>query len=71
MSALARQRLTLDHVGPKVEAVVHVFGIHPEQAAEVDATSDHTLKRVPDKAGDIAAADARSAAGGKVKTIEI
>jgi hypothetical protein len=74
MSFLVRQRLAPDHAGSEAEAVVHVFGIRAEQAMEtvkVDAGSGGELRRVADIAGDIVAADAKSGAGLKEKTIEI
>src|ERR1019366_3657322 len=69
--ALVCQVLTLDHARPKIEVVVHVFGIHAKHAAEVHAASDHGKGRVPDKVGDIVAANAQPPSGGKVKAIEI
>src|SRR6267378_6625607 len=71
ISADAVQVRTLAHARSQAEVVVHVFRIYPEHAAEVHATSDHPLIRVADKAADLAAAEAKSAADGKVKTIEI
>ncbi len=71
ISADAVQVRTLAHARSQSEVVVHVFGIHPEHAAEVHAASDHPLIRVADKAADLAAAKAKSAADGKVKAIEI
>src|ERR1035437_1541255 len=62
---------TVHHARPKIEVVVHVFGIHAKHAGKVHAASDHGKGRVPDKVGDIVAANAQSAPGGKVKTIEI
>ena len=62
---------TLAHAGSQAQVVVHVFRIHPEHAAEVHSASDHPLIGVADKAADLAAAKAKSAADGKVKTIEI
>src|ERR1700687_1937877 len=71
ISAGAIQTLTLAHAGSQAEVVVHVFGIHAKHAAEVHAASDHSMIGVADKACDLAAADAKSAADGKVKTIEV
>jgi hypothetical protein len=71
ISADAVQVRTLAHARSQAEIIVHVFRIHPEQAAEVHAASDHSLIRVADKAADFAAAQAKSAADGKVKAIEI
>ena len=71
ISADAVQVRTLAHARSQAEVVVHVFRIHPEHAAEVHAASDHPLIRVADKAADLAAAKAKSAADGKVKPIEI
>src|SRR5260370_21610583 len=71
ISAYAVQVRILAHARSQAEVVVHVFGVHPEHAAEVHATSGHPLIRVADKAGDLMAADAKSAASGKVKPIEI
>jgi hypothetical protein len=60
----------MDHAGFKAEVIVHIFGIRAEQAAEIYAASGHSIKRVPDKGGYIAAAEAKSSARGKIKTIE-
>jgi hypothetical protein len=70
ISALVRQELIVDQTGLEVEVVVHVFGVHAEQAVEVYAASGHPMQRVPDVAADIAAANAQSAASRKVKPIE-
>src|ERR1700674_5588722 len=71
ISADAVQVRALAHARSQAEVIVHVFRIHPEHAAEVHAASDHPLIRVADKAADLAAAKAKSAADGKVKAIKI
>src|ERR1039457_5715691 len=71
MCAGVVQALTLAHGGFSVQVVVHVFGIHAEQAAEVHAASEHSLESVPDKRGNLSAAHATPGASGKVDTIEI
>ena len=71
VSALARQRLLLNHAGTKAEVVVHVFRIRAEHAAEVYSASDGPLERVAHVAGDVAAADAGSGADSEVEAVEI
>src|SRR5208283_1327671 len=68
-SALARQELTLLHALSEVEVVVHVFGIHSKPAAEIHAACYRRIKRVPNIASDIVAANAKSEAGAIGKTI--
>jgi hypothetical protein len=65
------QELTLDHARPEAEVVEHVFRIHAKHPAEIHAASEHNLTGVPDKGGNLIAADAFPAPDGKVITTEI
>jgi hypothetical protein len=71
VSALVRERITVGNAPFKVEVVVHIFDIGPKYAGEIHACTGHSIKRVPDKTGYIAMANARSGSDVIGKTVEI
>ena len=71
VSAGMEQGLTLDHAWPEAEIVEHIFGIHAEHFCEVPARSHRDLTGIPDKGGDLIAANAFPAPDRKVEMAEI